>query len=299
MNRKLMREITPKEIETYDRDGVVYLPGILDEEWVERMRGAVDRLLDKPGPRGLDLNPEGSEGRFYYDTYMWTRDPDFRAFLFESPLAEMAAKVMQSSKAHLLWEFISIKEPNSPYPTDWHQDIAGNPVKGPQCCGTWLSLDEVTLQSGAVEYIKGSHRWGRYFQVGTKLEYYLHDEMHDDDSIREVGFEEFPDFDELRPYYEKDIVHFEVQPGDAVMHQLLTIHGAPGNFSNRRRRAIAPRWVGDKSVFAGRTNKFYTDSLQPPWDPGLKDGDSFPPDHHLFPQVWPKPLGAAAQQAAE
>ena len=178
---------------------------------------------------------------------MWTRDPDFRAFLFESPIAEMAAKVMQSSKAHLLWEFISIKEPNSPYPTDWHQDIAGNPVKGPHCCGTWLSLDEVTIQSGAVEYIKGSHRWGRYFQVGTKLEYYLHEEMQDDDSIRELHFEEFPDFDELRKYYEKDIVHFDVQPGDAVMHQLLTIHGAPGNFSNRRRRAIAPRWVRRQS----------------------------------------------------
>jgi ectoine hydroxylase-related dioxygenase (phytanoyl-CoA dioxygenase family) len=299
MNRELMRDITPEEMETYDHDGVVYLPGILDKEWVERMRVAVDRVLDVPGPRGMDLNPEGSEGRFYYDTYMWTRDHDFRAFLFESPMAEMAAKVMQSSKAHLLWEFISIKEPNSPYPTDWHQDIAGNPVKGPQCCGTWLSLDEVTIQSGAVEYIKGSHRWGRYFQVGSKLEYYLHEEVQDDDSIREMLFEEFPDFDELRPYYEKDIVHFDVQPGDVVMHQLLTIHGAPGNLSNRRRRAIAPRWVGDKAVFAGRTNKFYTDSLQPPWDPGLKDGDAFPPDHHLFPQVWPEPLGAAAQKAAE
>ena len=30
MNRKLKREITREEIETYDRDGVVYLPGILD-----------------------------------------------------------------------------------------------------------------------------------------------------------------------------------------------------------------------------------------------------------------------------
>ncbi len=299
MNRKLFREITTEEIETYDRDGVVHLPGILDEEWVERIQTALDRTLDQPGPRGLDLNEPGA-GRFAFDTFMWTRDPDFRALVFESPLAEMAAKVMQSPVAHLLWDFITVKEPNTPNPTDWHQDLAANPVKGPQCCGTWLSLDEVTLESGAVHYVRGSHRWGRYFTLSSKLDYYLHDGVEADKSNwGEVGFEDFPDFDELRKYYEKDLVYFDVKPGDVVMHQLLTIHGAPGNLTNQRRRAIAPRWVGQDAVFAARTNIGYTDSLIPPWDPGLKDGDRFPPDHHLYPQVWPEPLGIAAPQAAE
>ena len=298
MNRKLMREITQDEIDTYARDGVVHLPGVCDMEWVERMGPAIDRILDKPGPRGMDLNAEGTPGRFAYDTYMWTRDPDFRALAFESPLAEMAAKVMQSPVAHLLWDFLTMKEPNTTAPTDWHQDIVGNPVKGPHCCGTWLSLDEVTHESGAVNYIRGSHRWGRYFQVRLELANWLHeDDPDDDDGVREGGFEDMPDFDELRTCYEKDIIHFDVAPGDVVMHQLLTIHGAPGNLTERRRRAIAPRWVGADSAFALRTNKFGTDFLEPPWDPGLKDGEPFPPDHHLHPQVWPEPLGAAAAKA--
>ena len=300
MNRKLLREITTAEMDTYARDGVVHLPGILDMEWVERMRIAIDRILDAPGPRGMDLNAEGTSGRFAYDTFMWTRDADFRALVFESPLAEAAAKVMQSSRAHLMWDFLTMKEPNTLAPTDWHQDISGNPMKGPHACGTWLSLDEVTLESGAVQYIKGSHRWGRYFQQPIKISYWLHEDgTEDDDSIRETWFEDMPEFDDLRMYFEKDLVHFNVAPGDVVMHQLLTIHGAPGNLTNRRRRAIAPRWAGEDAVFAGRTNKFYTQSLDPPWDPELVAGDSFPLDHHLYPQVWPKPLGAATAKAAE
>ena len=47
-----MREITAEEIETYERDGVVHLPGIVDEEWVERIQTALDRILDHPRTAG-------------------------------------------------------------------------------------------------------------------------------------------------------------------------------------------------------------------------------------------------------
>ena len=60
MNRHLTRDITPDEVEAYDRDGVVHLPGILDQEWVERMRAAVDRILEAPGPRGMNMNMKGT-----------------------------------------------------------------------------------------------------------------------------------------------------------------------------------------------------------------------------------------------
>ena len=194
-----------------------------------------------------------------------------------------------------------MKEPNTPDATDWHQDQSAVPVKGPRCCGTWLALDEVTKESGAVQYIRGSHKWGRYFTVSQKLDYYLQDgeATADAEGVREPGFEEFPDFDELEPYFAKDLVHFDSQPGDVVMHQILTVHGAGGNRTNRRRRAIAPRWVGKDAVYTRRSNKFFTDTLQPPFDPELDDGDPFPADHHLYPQVWPEPMGVAAAKAVE
>ena len=106
MNRHLTREITRGEVEAYNRDGVVHLPGILDQEWVERIHVAVDRVLDAPGHRGMDMNTESSPGRFAFDIFMWVRDPDFRALAFESPLAEMAAKGMGSPTANFMWDFL-------------------------------------------------------------------------------------------------------------------------------------------------------------------------------------------------
>lgn len=297
MNRQLTREITRTEIETYDRDGVVHLPGIVDDEWVKRMQDAVDRALNSPGPRGMDMSAEGSPGRFAFDIFMWTWDSDFRALAFESPLAEAVAKVMRSPTVNFMWDFLTVKEPNTPDLTDWHQDQSAVPVKGSQCCGTWLALDEVTEQSGAVHYIRGSHKWGRYFTVSEKLEYYLQDgdSMVDEEGVYEPGFEKAPDFDVLEPYFAKDLVCFNSDPGDIVMHQIMTVHGAPGNKTNRRRRAIAPKWVGQNAIYTRRQNKFYTDTLRPPWDPELENGKPFPANHHLYPQVWPERLGAAAR----
>ena len=40
-------------------------------------------------------------------------------------------------------------------------------VGGDQVAILWLALDPVDLASGAVEYVKGSHRWGRRFLPET------------------------------------------------------------------------------------------------------------------------------------
>ena len=52
MNRTLKRDITEAEMRAYDEDGVVCLRGVLDEEWVERMRAALERFYADPTPWG-------------------------------------------------------------------------------------------------------------------------------------------------------------------------------------------------------------------------------------------------------
>jgi ectoine hydroxylase-related dioxygenase (phytanoyl-CoA dioxygenase family) len=41
------------------------------------------------------------------------------------------------------------------------------PIDGNQICTLWLALDTVTADSGAVEYVKGSHKWGQKFKPET------------------------------------------------------------------------------------------------------------------------------------
>ena len=75
----LFRPITDEEIETYKRDGVVCLRQVFDRDWI-------DSLLEKSREIVVDRKDFGllptMPGR-----YMARCIPEFRRFVFESPLA--------------------------------------------------------------------------------------------------------------------------------------------------------------------------------------------------------------------
>ena len=294
MDNRLLCEITGEHIRSYDEDGVVVVRGAISMDWVERMRDAMDRVLDQPGPLGSDLNPAGTEGRFAFETFVASHDEDFRALAHDSPLAEIAARMTRSRTTHFLYDFFFAKEPHSPHATVWHQDQPSVCCHGTQVTGTWMPLDVVTYDSGAVEYIKGSHKWNRWFDYGVTEDHFdAETELNyrplpgggggDSAQFGEV-FEPQPDFEADRDQY--DIISFDTEPGDVVINSLLIMHGAKGNFTDRRRRAIGGRWAGDDATFARRKGEL---NVVIPFEVDLQDGDRFPPDHPQFPQVWPRP----------
>jgi ectoine hydroxylase-related dioxygenase (phytanoyl-CoA dioxygenase family) len=85
------------------------------------------------------------------------------------------------------------------------------------------------------------------------------------------------------------IIHFDVEPGDVIVHHYRTIHGTGGNHSRYQvRRAASLRYCGDDIRFKTR-----------PWAPRqlhhttrLNDGDPLSgPD---FPVVWKRDAQKAA-----
>ena len=302
MDNRLLCKITDEHIRTYEEDGVVIVRSAISMDWVERMRDAMDRVLESPGPLGSDLNPPGTEGRFAFETFIAAHNPDFRALAHESPLAEIAARITHSNAINFLYDFYFAKEPHSPHATTWHQDQVGVCCHGKQVTGTWMPLDVVTYESGAVEYIKGSHRWDRWFDYGvtedhfdaeTEINYIpLPDGEGGDPAKFNEKFEPQPDFEAERDKY--DIITFDSEPGDVIVNNLLLVHGAPGNHTDRRRRAVGGRWAGDDATFARRKGEL---NVNIPFEVDLQDGDRFPPDHPQFPQVWPPYEGGARRSA--
>lgn len=281
VNRNPLREIAEEEIRAFENDGVFRVRGVLDEEWIVRMQAAVDDILENPTEFGHDLSEENENGRYAFDNNMWMFHPEFRAFVYESPMAETAARFLRSSSVNLVFDFLLVKEPHTPTPTTWHQDMPGNPVEG-NACGMWVSLDHVTAESGAVQWARGSHKWGkRYDPVGDgsgKYEGY----GYLGDAPR---LEKMPDIAGNPDKY--NIVSFETLPGDFIVSSLLMCHGAPGNASSRRRRAFGVRFAGEGSTYAVRTDVSF--NLGPGKDPGMADGEPFPEthDHHVFPRLGP------------
>jgi ectoine hydroxylase-related dioxygenase (phytanoyl-CoA dioxygenase family) len=265
------RTLTDEELRSMREDGVACLRGVLDRDWIALLTRALEEVLANPGPQGKAY-PDMGSGRFGYDTFMWTRNEAFRRFQEESPLPEYAAKVMESRKAFLMVDLAFVKEPRTPNPTPWHHDQPYGWYNGWQVCSFWVPLDYVTIESGALEWIPGSHRWGRWF----------HPPGFDPSQYQDsTEFEPMPDIEAERSRHR--IIHYEMEPGDVLAHHLLTLHSAPGNSTpDRRRRAIAFRYAGDDASYVVRKV-----GPKPIRDPGLKSGDPF--GCELFPQVWPRP----------
>jgi hypothetical protein len=88
-----------------------------------------------------------------------------------------------------------------------------------------------------------------------------------------------------------DIVSYELEPGDMLVHHHLTVHGSAGNATFRQtRRTASLRYCGDDIRFKFRPYA----PAQAHFHHQLKDGD--PLDCAQFPVVWPRParLPAAA-----
>jgi ectoine hydroxylase-related dioxygenase (phytanoyl-CoA dioxygenase family) len=266
MNRNRLAMVCDDEIATYDRDGVVCLRDLF-APWIERMRRATDEILEAPTAYALDSNPARTSGKFTRDRFLSLAHPAFRAFSAESPAATIAAAIMRSQSVYLMTDLVFSKEPHTPEPTPWHHDKPYGWYEGTQLCQLWIPLDHVDLASGTMEFVRGSHRWGKLFSMRS---------FGPDQSYENVDYEPVPDIEADRDRY--DIVHFEMAPGDCVVFSELTLHAAPGNGTDRRRRAIAIHYAGDDATFVARTH-----SRLPFTDHGLVTGDPF--GSPCFPRV--------------
>jgi ectoine hydroxylase-related dioxygenase (phytanoyl-CoA dioxygenase family) len=274
-----IRTITEDEKRRFQQDGVVCLRGILSPGWVEVLREGIEQVLASPGPDGKNVGGGEGGGRFAYDDFMWTFNDVFRRFQEDSPMPEWAATLLGSRKSYLACDVMFVKEPGTPNHTPWHHDQPYLWMDGQQVLSFWTPLDTVTYESGGLDWIRGSHRWGRWFKPkGFDPKNFV--------SYPDI-YEDIPDIEAERDKY--DMVRFDVQPGDVIAHHLLTLHHSPGNSTgDRRRRAVAFRYAGDDVTFATRVM-----GPLPMYVPGLKAGEPIACDH--FPQVWPRqPEGLSA-----
>jgi ectoine hydroxylase-related dioxygenase (phytanoyl-CoA dioxygenase family) len=288
VNKHPLRAIAEDEIRRYEEDGFLLVKGLFDLDWVEAMREAVDEVLARPGPQSMEIaGDDGTPGRFTFDAWIWTYNKKFGDVVFNCPAPEIAATFMRAKRVNLVFDYIAVKEPHTPKTTAWHQDAPGNPVEGLQSCSMWIALDHVTPESGAMRYARGSHKWGKAFEPVGSGNVYKHAAYagRSDDEQRPDGLHQMPDIDADPARY--GVATVGAEPGDFIIHNLMTVHAAGGNNSDRRRRAFGLRFAGEQATYAIRRTKL---NIRPLADPGLRDGDHFPadPKHRYFPMMWPR-----------
>lgn len=226
------------DIRAFRRDGIVCLRRVFDAAAVEGLRAAVAWSMAHPGPWAMNFVGDASKPPFFGDVFGWTRNPAYRALCINRYAAEIAGRLMGARAVRFYFDHLLVKEPGSGAPTPWHQDGPYFAIKGDQCCSIWIALDPVTRENGAVEYVRGSHRWGKYYEPAG---------FTNDGRLKNEALEKAPDVDADRARY--DIASWDMAPGDVTVHHVLTLHGAPGNVSDtQRRRGLSLRFIGDDIV---------------------------------------------------
>lgn len=290
------RPVTDEEVATFERDGVVCLRGFLTEDRALSLVPAIEELAANIGQtstgydlenlgdaaysdaeqfnyghakqydletfagwlrfegdeRAVEAEVEGApKGAFLTDTGCWHRSSAIRALALDEAVAAAAARLMRSATVGYYDDQMFVKRPGTRQKTEWHQDYPTFHIEGWQGCVFWLPVDGATEETGAMRYVRGSHRWDTQFGAGMFVSRTL---------MPGSQGEKVPDIDADPGAY--DVVSFDLEPGDVVVHHFRTLHTAGGNRSaTRQRRAMSLRYVGDDMRFK------------------LRPGAPFPPHH--------------------
>ncbi len=263
-------EVSQHDVDAFRRDGAAVLRGLLSTEEIATLERGVERNLAELSPLGMNATRPGEPGAFVEDFRNWQRIPEYEQVIRGSALGAAGAALTGSREMRLFHDHLLVKEAGTLDRSPWHQDQPYYCIDGTQTVSFWIPLDAVARAS-TLEFVAGSHAEGRWYMPrsfvrGTAMVF------------EEGALEEVPDVDADRSAWE--IRGWELEPGDAVAFNMLTLHAAGG--SPTRRRAFSVRLTGDDVRFAPRPHR-----TSPPFeelDRRLAPGA--PLEDPLFPLLW-------------
>ena len=231
--------------QAYDRDGAVFLPGVLDAEALAGAQAAYDWSLAHPGP-GATRFAQATDATFYNDLY----NPDcltgYRAMLQASPIPALLADLWGGPDVWFMYEQVFLKEGGESRRTPWHQDSSYLAIAGRNLAVAWITFDAVSRED-SLEFVKGSHR-GVLFN-GSRFE------LGDDTAplYPQSDLPRMPDIEATRADY--DIVSWAAAPGDLILFHPATLHGGAPTHPGGRRRTLTLRFFGEDAVYDARPGR--------------------------------------------
>ena len=212
--------LTAAQIADYRRDGYVIVPGLMSREEIRPLLETYERdpLLD--GAMGAVADSSGNA----QNVVLWTQPGD--DYIGQLPgLARFvdAAETLLGQPVYHWHSKIVPKPPGSAGRWDWHQDYGYWYYEGallPDMLTVTVSLDGMARDNGAMEVIKGSHRYGRI-------------------DVKTQGHASGTEIERLELIMERcERVALEIPPGDGVIFDGLTLHASGPNGSRRGRTLL-------------------------------------------------------------
>jgi len=283
MNTGLSRTITPDEIETYHRDGVLLLPGMFDKDWIELLNKGLDANIEAPTRRSRIWYKDTSGRSMFYDHTAWQGIEEYRKFIFNSPAAQICGQLMRSTTINFFFDSVFVRSTGTQFETPWHQDEPYWSVEGYDACSIWMPLGPVKRKN-ALSFVPGSHR------LKTVFKQYNFGDLNpvrkknvDQVDFSDIAEQEFPDINADPKRF--GVVSWDMQAGDCIAFNGRTMHGGSGKLDDDcELRVFTTKWVGDDVRIKFRDCGMDPDHSADMIEKNLKPGDR--PGTNLYPRIW-------------
>ncbi|QPS06760.1 phytanoyl-CoA dioxygenase family protein [Delftia acidovorans] len=268
LQRRVQQKVDDETVVRFQRDGAVCIRQLLTRDEVALLAEGIEANLAAPSPRAKVASRPDDPGRFFEDFCNWQDNPAYRRFVFETPLAQLAQRLMGSRTVRLYHDHLLVKEPGTRQRTPWHQDQPYYNIEGRQNISMWIPVDPVSRPT-TLEFVAGSHL-GPWLMPRTFMD-------NQASWFPEGSLADLPDVEAARERF--PILGWDIEPGDFVCFHMLTLHAAAGVEGQNRRRVFSVRFMGDDIRHAPRRWKTSPDF------PGLADTlpAGAPMEHALFP----------------
>ena len=283
MNTCLLQTITPEEVETYHRDGVLLLPGMFDKDWIELLNKGLDANIEAPTRRSRIWYKDTSGRSMFYDHTAWKGIEEYRKFIFNSPAAQICGQLMRSTTINFFFDSVFVRSTGTQFETPWHQDEPYWSVEGYDACSIWMPLGPVK-QKNALSFVPGSHR------LKTVFKQYNFGDLNpvrkknvDQVDFSDIAEQEFPDINADPKRF--GVVSWDMQAGDCIAFNGRTMHGGSGKLDDDcELRVFTTKWVGDDVRIKFRDCGMDPDHSADMIEKDLKPGDR--PGTNLYPRIW-------------
>jgi ectoine hydroxylase-related dioxygenase (phytanoyl-CoA dioxygenase family) len=207
----------------YERDGFIFLPELVSEDWLERLRTVSAQFVDQSrqlteSTRLFDLEADHTPEKPRLRRLVSPADlhPTFWEFASESVLVDVVEDLIGPDiKFH--HSKLNFKAPGGGEEVKWHQDIQFWPHTNYSPLTLGVFLEDVSADMGNVGFVPGSHS-------GPLFDQY--------EGQRWVGCLNSADCDSADV---ERAVYPEGSAGTVTVHNCRTIHGSSRNVSNRER----------------------------------------------------------------
>jgi hypothetical protein len=231
--------LSPAQIESYRRDGLVIPDYRLPDAQLAKLRSALDALLAaNPHVRPEQLISahirRGPEKTIGHEAFL--------EFAHDPHILDMVEQI--AGPDLILWGCqVFCKPAGDGYEVPWHQDGRYWPIRPLATCTVWVALDRSSPENGCMRYIPGSHARGHVYR-------------HRNDTRPDLALDLVLADDAVDTGAARDVV---LEPGMMSLHDVYLVHGSNPNRSGKRRAGLALRYMPasshfDRAMFAPRTS---------------------------------------------